>query len=162
MDEIDIGMVVNNAGISGTVSTYLNLPISDISNVIETNFMSLYLINQVVVPKLSERRYRSAIINFSSCTGVFTSHLLGTYPASKQIVDIYSRTMSVECRDRIDVLCSRPFGVITPMTRMHRGPWMISPEECVLSTLADLGKADTTFSGYKHKLQGAFMELATE
>ncbi len=45
-----------------------------------------------------------------------------------------------------------PFGVITPMMRMRKMFFMITPEDCAKSVLADAfaGKT-TTYGGMKHK-----------
>ena len=51
---------------------------------------------------------------------------------------------------------------MTPMTHMHKGKFMITPKECALSTLADLGNADTTFTGFMHKVQGSFFASMSE
>ena len=42
------------------------------------------------------------------------------------------------------------------MTRVGKSKWMISPIECAFSSLADLGKTPTTFSGFKHKISAVF------
>lgn len=64
--------------------------------------------------------------------------------------------MSIENRDKIDILSVRPFGVRTPMMGMKKGPFMITPQDCVISSLADLGHFDTTWTGFRHKMQAAF------
>lgn len=72
------------------------------------------------------------------------------------MLDIYSRTMSIENRDKIDVLSVRPFGVQTPMMSMKKGKFMITPKDCVVSSLGDLGEVDATWTGFMHKIQGAY------
>lgn len=70
--------------------------------------------------------------------------------------------MSIENRDKIDVLSVRPFGVKTPMMEMKKGKFMITPKDCVISSLADLGVADTTWTGFLHKVQASFFNNFTE
>ena len=101
-------------------------------------------------------------MNISSCSGVFICHGGGTYSPSKVMLDIYSRTMSIENRDKVDVISVRPFGVKTPMMDMKKGVYMITPQDCVVSSLADLGVADVTWTGFKHKVQASFFEQFTE
>ena len=48
------------------------------------------------------------------------------------------------------------------MTREAKGPWMISPTDCVVSSLGDLGKTETTFTGFKHKVANTFFSLMSE
>ena len=50
----------------------------------------------------------------------------------------------------------------TPMTKEKKGPWMISPTDCVISSLGDLGKTDATFTGFKHKMSNSIFSLANE
>lgn len=126
------------------------------------NFLSSYHINAVMTPLLRSRKSRSAILNVASGAGVYVSQGNGTYSTSKAIFDHYSRTMAIENRDKIDVLTVRPLGVRTPMMKMKKGPFMISPQDCVISSLADLGKVDTTFTGFMHKVQASFLEQMSE
>lgn len=91
--------------------------------------MGNYEVNSALLPILRKRKnHRSAILNLSSCTGVFISQGNGTYTASKMMQDIYSRTLSIENRDKIDIISVRPFGVRTPMMGMKKGKFMISPK----------------------------------
>lgn len=93
------------------------------------NFQGSYEINAAMIPVLRTRKnFRSAILNLSSCTGYYVCHGNGTYTSSKIMQDIYSRTLSIENRDRIDILSVRPFGVRTPMMGMTKGKFMISPK----------------------------------
>ena len=91
---IDIGIVINNAGMANDVSPFLKISPTATLNALEINFYAPYFINRVLVQKMRDRNHRSAIINFSSITGRFISHLVGAYPASKQILDIYTRTLA--------------------------------------------------------------------
>lgn len=84
------------------------------------NYRPMYEINRALIPKLRGRKERSAIINTASCTGYYISHYVGAYSSSKLMTDIYSRTLSIENRDKIDVICSRPFGVSTGMLKMRK------------------------------------------
>jgi 17beta-estradiol 17-dehydrogenase / very-long-chain 3-oxoacyl-CoA reductase len=114
-----------------------------------------------MIPILRLRKKKSAILNLSSGLGYFISHGNGTYTSSKIMQDIYSRTLSQENKDKIDIISVRPFGVRTSMMSMMKGKFMISPRTCVLSSLADLGTADYTWSGFMHKVQASFFETMT-
>lgn len=93
----------------------------------------------------------------ASSTGVFFSPYVGIYSSTKNLVDIYSRTLSIENNNKIDIISCRPFGVTTSMMKMKKASFMITPRDCALSTLADLGKTHTTFSGFDHKVAGSFV-----
>jgi short-subunit dehydrogenase len=141
---IDIGIIVNNAGLA--VPKFRSFVEEDpklLEDILTVNFIAGYKINAAMLPILRNRKqHRSAILNLSSGLADFIAHGNGTYSASKVIQDIYSRTLAIENRDRIDVLSVKPFGVTSGMMSMSKGKFMISPKECVLSTLADLGTTD--------------------
>jgi short-subunit dehydrogenase len=98
--------------------------------------------NKRIIPLLRSRPQRSAIINLSSCTGIYTGPYYGVYSSSKHFIDIYSRALSQEQRDKIDIISIRPFGVTTTMYRMKKNYYAITPADCAFSSLADLGKVD--------------------
>ena len=94
--KIDIGIVINNAGHAGTAFlNFINTDVKLIKDVLFINFNATYQINAALVPILRLRKHRSAILNLSSCTGVFVSQGNGSYSSSKMMTDIYSRTMSI-------------------------------------------------------------------
>lgn len=45
---------------------------------------------------------------------------------------------------------------------MRKGKFMITPKDCVVSSLADLGKFDTTWTGFMHKVQAAYFQRFSE
>lgn len=90
------------------------------------------------------------------------SHRVGTYSSIKYLVDIYSRTIAKENRDKIDVLSVRPFGVKTAMLKMKTNETFITPKKCAVGVLKDLGHEDCSFSGFSHKIMGAFFESLSE
>jgi short-subunit dehydrogenase len=99
----------------------------------------------------------------SSCTGVFLSPFLGIYSSVKHSLDCYSRTLYLENSDRVDVLSVRPFGVATKMMDMKKGAYMISPKQCVISTLADLLAGESvTFTHLDHCLSGTVFTTLSE
>lgn len=89
----------------------------------------------------------------ASCTGVYLTHRCGIYSSGKKSIDIYTRILAEENKDKIDVLSARPFGVATRMMKMKKGEMMITPRACVAALLADLlGGEVTTFSSIEHKV----------
>ena len=88
---------------------------------------------------------------------------MGVYSSTKRSIDVYSRILDLENRDKIDVLSVRPFGVTTFMMKMKKGPYMITPRVCAFSSLADLlAGSKVTFSGFKHKLSSVAFQHLTE
>lgn len=117
--EFDIGIVVNNVGLTGG-GPYFEINPNLLLKTLRVNFLPAYLINKTLIPKLRERTNRSAIINMTSATGYYLSHFIGAYSSVKHGYDLYSRTLSIENRDKIDVLSVRPFGVSTGMMKMRK------------------------------------------
>lgn len=78
------------------------------------------------------------------------------------MADIYSRTLSAENKDKIDIISCCPFGVTTKMLNYKKGPIIISAEDCVRSTLGDLGKSDLSYTGLKHKIAATYFERIEE
>lgn len=78
------------------------------------------------------------------------------------MADIYSRTLSAENKDKMDIISCCPFGVTTKMLNYRKGPLIISAEDCVRSTLGDLGNSDFTYTGFKHKLAARNLEMIKE
>lgn len=111
--------MINNVGLTGG-GPYLEIQPQTIFKTLRVNYTPMYLLTQHFLPKMRLRTNRSAIINLSSATGVYFSHNVGAYSSIKHAVDIYSRTLSIENRDKIDVLSVRPFGVSTGMMKMRK------------------------------------------
>lgn len=121
-----------------------------------------YEINSVMIPVLRNRKNRGAVINVSSCCSIFISQGTASYTSSKVMMDIYSRTLSIENKDKIDIISVRPFGVSTPMLSMKKSRYIITPKDCAFSSLADVGSSDESWSGFLHKVQASIMERLTE
>lgn len=129
------------------------------------DILSIFIINRIMIPRLQKRQYRSAIINMSSCTGCYLSSRLGVYCSAKKSVDVYSRILSIDNSNKIDVISVRPFGVATRMMQMKKGNFIVNPRECVSGVLADMaGGESTTWSHWSHKLASslAFAPLNEE
>lgn len=156
-NEIDIGIVINNVGLTGG-GNYMEIDPNLMKKTLCVNFRPAYEINKALIPRLRTRKSRSAVINMSSATAVYFSHRVGVYSSIKNLVDIYSRTLSLENRDKIDIISVRPFGVKTAMLKMKKDPRIITPKQCAVAALTDLGNSETSFSGVQHKIMAAFFE----
>lgn len=126
------------------------------------NFQPAYYINQGLIPNLRKRKNRSAIINIASGTGIHLSHNVGVYGTIKCFFDLYSRTLSLQNNDKIDILSLRPFGVTTNMMRMKKMQRMITPKQCAIASLTELGKTDATFGGFPHKILSSYFGSLTD
>lgn len=60
------------------------------------NGVAVYEINKFIVPYFKRRNQRSALINVTSCTGVYWTDGAANYPSIKHLIDLYTRTMALE------------------------------------------------------------------
>ncbi len=117
--DLDIGIVINNVGMIGG-GVYTEIEPKTIMKTLIVNYRPMYEINKTLLPILRLRKKRSAIINMSSATGYYVSQRVGAYSSIKYAMDIYTRTLAAENRDKIDILSVRPFGVSTGMLKMRK------------------------------------------
>jgi short-subunit dehydrogenase involved in D-alanine esterification of teichoic acids len=73
---------------------YIEAKPQSLMNDIIVDLWAVVTLNRVLLPKLRERKCRSAILNISSCTGVYLSGHLGVYSSCKKSLDVYSRILS--------------------------------------------------------------------
>lgn len=97
----DLHYLINNSGVS-YYSPILDLELSHVRNIFETNFMSLIAMTQAFFPLL--RAAQGTVINNSSSAGVDAGYVPfgGAYGASKSAAAKLSQTLRVELA---------PFGV---------------------------------------------------
>lgn len=111
-----------------------------------------------MLPRLRARPMRSAILNISSATGYRLAGRVGVYSAIKLTLDHYSRILSLENSDKIDVISLRALGVTTKMMKFKKGPFMVSPRAFARSSLVDLLAGETASFGHpRHKLMNSLM-----
>jgi len=73
--------------------------------------------------------------------------------------DFFSRALSVENRDKIDIISMRPSLISTPMNNFAKGALAISVEEFVNSAINRLGRFDASNGNYKHILRSFWYGL---
>ncbi|KAJ2063457.1 hypothetical protein GGI17_001673 [Coemansia sp. S146] len=95
-----IDMLVNNAGIH-CVGPTVELPLSQVQHVFNTNFIGLARLCRAVAPVMMDRR-QGTIVNVGSASGYVATPWVGFYAASKAAVHAYSDSLRVELA---------PFGV---------------------------------------------------
>jgi len=92
--DIDIGIVINNAG-SVTSGPYHTIEPQELVNDVNCDLNSVFAINRILIPRLRARGKRSAVINISSCTGYYLTGRLGVYSSVKLVLDVYSRILEL-------------------------------------------------------------------
>lgn len=80
-----LGVVVNNAGISGGVRAFATIPPATLREVIATNLLGAFYCSQAATRRmsLSQGGAGGSIVNISSQAGQFGGNLISAYAASK-------------------------------------------------------------------------------
>uniref|UniRef100_A0A453GGG9 Estradiol 17-beta-dehydrogenase 12 n=3 Tax=Aegilops tauschii subsp. strangulata TaxID=200361 RepID=A0A453GGG9_AEGTS len=116
---LDVGVLVNNAGLAKPCAVYLHeADVEAWVRMIRVNLWALTEVTAAVLPGMLERG-RGAIVNIGSGTTLTIPSfpLFSIYAASKRYVAQLSRSLHVEYRARgIDVQCQVPLFVETNMT----------------------------------------------
>ncbi|CAL5043190.1 unnamed protein product [Urochloa decumbens] len=116
IDGLDIGVLVNNAGVGRPAVAYLHeADVEAWARMVRVNLWALTEVTAAVLPGMVERG-RGAVVNMGSASSeAIPSFPLNTiYAATKRYVATFSRSLYVEYRSKgIDVQCQAPFFVAT-------------------------------------------------
>ncbi|KAJ1182483.1 hypothetical protein NDU88_007673 [Pleurodeles waltl] len=156
LDGLDIGVLVNNVGISYTYPEYfLDIPDLDntLNNMINVNMTSVMQMTRLVLPGMLERS-KGVILNLSSASALYPVPLLTVYSATKAFVDFFSRGLHAEYQTKgIIVQSVLPFYVATKMSKVRTPTWdKPAPETYVRSALNTVGLQSQTNGYWAHAL----------
>lgn len=151
--DLDISVLINNAGID-CYDKFLDLKDSYLKDLINVNCLPPVMLTRKLLPKMSARASKSAVLNVSSGAGIIPLAYYTTYSGTKALVDLFTRSLADEYPN-MDIMSLKPFDVSTKMM-YYKAPdiMTITIEECVRGTLNDLGHQDDSYGHWKHKLQG--------
>ena len=114
------------------------------------------LLTRYMLPRMKQRTSRSGIINVSSLGGFPPGvPYISTYSGTKAFNLSFSRGLTFEESDKIDVMCLTPSVVESNMSKMKKGAYAIGADECAIGTLNQLGDYHVTEGPWKHALQGS-------
>ena len=109
-----VDILVNNAGIA-TFGSFNDMPVSEWSQIIQTNVMGVYYVTKEVLPFLLENN-KGDIINISSTAGLSGNANISAYSASKFAVIGLSESLMKEVRkNNIRVCTLTPSTIATDM-----------------------------------------------
>jgi len=101
-------IVVNNAGTTHRNQPMLEVDEATFDRVFAVNVKSIYLMTQVVLPLMRERKQGGSIINIGSTAGIRPRPGLTWYNASKGAVNLLSKSMAAELgpdQIRVNAVC---------------------------------------------------------
>lgn len=154
--DLDIGILVNNVGISYPFPMYFHeLSDDDVAKLMEMNVASTTWMTKMVINGMVERK-RGAIINISSAAGVNTSPLLAQYSAAKAYIEKFSKALAVEYASKnISVQCEIPFWVATKLAKLRQSFTVPTPQQYVKLSMKWIGHSDVVISPFWfHAFQG--------
>ncbi|CAN6207907.1 unnamed protein product [Urochloa humidicola] len=128
IEGLDVGLLVNNAGVARPSVAYLHeADVEAWVRMVRVNLWALTEVTAAVLPGMVERG-RGAVVNMGSASSeAIPSFPLNTiYAATKRYVATFSRSLYVEYRSKgIDVQCQAPFFVATRLVSSAvRGNWL--------------------------------------
>ena len=109
---------------------------------------------RLVLPGMLSQK-RGAIINISSAAGVTTSPLLAQYGAAKSYVEMFSRALNAELKDKgIHVQCQIPLFVATKLAKIRKASLTVaSPSGYARAAVAAIGYETVVSPFWSHALQ---------
>jgi len=157
IEDLEISVLVNNVGLSYEFpAPYLEIEggtNEKASELIKCNITSVNTMTALVLPQMVERK-SGVVINISSLSGLMATPLLSVYSASKSYVDIFSRGLCEEYKNKgITIQSVAPGYVVSKLSKIKK-PNMIAPtpEVFVKSALNTLGIESSTTGFWLHDL----------
>jgi len=161
IDEIknlDISILVNNASVD-FFDYFTESTSQQLRELFCVNIVAVVMLTNIIMKKMLIRRFNSAIINISSCEGVFPSAFSSIYSASKAFIDAFSIELGKEVGDKIDIMALRPYWIRTEMFPLIKRLLYVSADKCVKGCLAQISKGYTTYGTPKHAIMGVGKEI---
>ena len=155
LGELDIGVLVNNVGMSYDYPQYFHeVPVEKVEALLNVNALSLAEMTHIVLPRMLERK-KGIIINIGSLAGDLILPLLAEYSGTKAFVSFFTRCIQYEYRDKPSVIIQyiAPGTVATKMTKTRPGLFVPSPKSFVRSALKSVGKLPVSTGCFMHELQ---------
>ncbi len=87
-----LDILVNNVGISN-IGNFHEIPDKRILNEVNVNVLAMTMMTHCMLPKMLNRKHRSAIINVSSFSAEHPIPYISTYSSTKVYNDFFSRAI---------------------------------------------------------------------
>ena len=152
VDDLEIGMLVNNAGILNT-GDFLDNNLEDEIQLINTNCKAFIILTHGLGNKMRERN-KGALIFLSSLTAVTAISRWGNYAASKGFDLQFSEAIDAELKDtNIDVMALCPGLTRTELVKISKFNSLMTMDADVVVDIAlnKLGKTNLVVPGIMNK-----------
>ncbi|KAK6589326.1 hypothetical protein RS030_213439 [Cryptosporidium xiaoi] len=145
----DIGVLVNNVGISYPFAQYFE-EVSDelINELIEVNVRSVILMTHMIYRKMKERKCGAILCIGSGSSQLQSDPLYSVYAATKGVAESLCRSLQPECiSEGITVQCHTPMLVTTKLSKIKRESFfVISSKRMAVESIKKLKKGPSLYS----------------
>lgn len=157
-DELEIGLLINNIGVSSDHPVYLNEDTAE--NIIKVNLLGTVTVTKSIVTRMIDKKF-GYIVNIGSLLAIFPSPLLSTYCAAKAFIKTWSESLYYEHKNlNVHVECVLPGLVCTKMSKM-KNPSLFVPSANTFarSLLSMIGLLRVVTPYFPHFVMANFMNL---
>ncbi|GLU21754.1 hypothetical protein SLE2022_378730 [Rubroshorea leprosula] len=154
---LDIGILINNAGVAYPYERFLHEVDSELTQtVIQVNVEAVTWITRAVLPVMLKKK-KGAIVNIGSGTAddIISFPLCAIYAATKAYLAMFSKSISLEYKkNEIDIQCQVPFYVATKMSRRRNSSLFVaSPEGYSRASIKQIGYEPLCIPFWSHSVQ---------
>lgn len=121
LETLDIGILVNNVGMSYPHAEYLEfLSVKKVEAICNINCTSMVLLTRLLLPHLLKKK-SSCVVNVSSAGGFIPHQLYSVYAASKAFVTNFTNNMKLEHGPNGVIFQTQvPFLVVSKMSKIRQ------------------------------------------
>ncbi|KAL3810741.1 hypothetical protein ACHAXA_003351 [Cyclostephanos tholiformis] len=158
LDGLDIGILINNVGVSYRYPMYYHeLSDTEVGDIVGMNVNSTVHMTKMIIDGMASRR-RGTIVNVSSGSAGHTMPLLAEYGAAKMFVERFSSSLDAEYRGRgVRVQCQIPFYVATKLAKLRKSLTVPTADEYARMGVRWLGYGGVVQPYWLHGFQGWVM-----
>uniref|UniRef100_A0A1I8A513 Estradiol 17-beta-dehydrogenase 12 n=1 Tax=Steinernema glaseri TaxID=37863 RepID=A0A1I8A513_9BILA len=156
-NELDIGILVNNVGLSYEYPDVLHKiegGLKRVADITVINTVPPTVLSAAVLPKMVERR-SGIIVNIASSAAANPMSMWAVYSATKKYVCWLSEILRMEYSSKnitIQTIC--PMLVATKMSKVSKTNFFTpSPEKFVKEAVRSIGNAEETSGCFSHQIQ---------
>lgn len=143
VDELEVGILVNNVGLSHSIPVpFVETEDKEMRDIITINCTGTLRITALVAPAMVKRR-KGLILTMASFGGILPTPLLATYSGSKAFLQQWSSALHSELQPYgVHVQLVQSYLVTSAMSKIRRPTLMIpTPRTFVRAALSRIGRA---------------------
>jgi 17beta-estradiol 17-dehydrogenase / very-long-chain 3-oxoacyl-CoA reductase len=141
VDTLDIGILINNVGLSHSIPvSFLETADKELKDIVTINVMGTLQITKLVAPRMVQKK-RGLILTMASFGGVFPTPYLATYSGSKAFLQHWSVALASELAPHgIYVQVIQSHLVVSAMSKIRKTSMFVpSPKAFVRAALGKIG-----------------------